>query len=182
LKPEDEEFSQQLKVAFQSFIGLVNLDTAKNKAPPLELGSESVDGVTVSTSHFVPPKGSEDAKQPVHYRQNFTPSVAIVDNTFILSSSLGLTRDLIKAIRTPAKPSDATLLVEADGPELVKLLELNRNRLVMQNMLNRGENKTQAEDGVSTLFQLLRYFGHGRLTAQDGPDAVHLTLDFALSQ
>lgn len=182
LKPDDEEFAQQLKVAFQSFVGLVNLGSAQSKAPPLELASETVDGVVISTSHFVPPKGADDDKQPVNARHNFTPSVAIVDNYFILSSSAGLARDLIKAIKKPGKPGDATLLMEADGPELVKLLELNRNRLVMQNMLNRGENKAQAEDGVSTLFQLVRYLGHGRLTAQDGSDSVRLTLDFALSQ
>ena len=182
LKPEDEEFAQQLKVAFQSIIGLVNLGAAQSKAPPLELGSETVDGITISSSHFIPPKGPDDDKQSVHVRHNFTPSVAQVDNYFILSSSVGLTRDLIKAIKSPAKPADATLLVEADGPELVKLLEFNRNRLVMQNMLSRGENKAQAEDGVSTLLQLLRYFGHGRLTVQDGSDSVHLALDFALSQ
>lgn len=182
LKPEDEEFAQQLKVAFQSFIGLVNLGSAQNKAPPLELASETVEGVKISTSHFIPPKGPDDGKQPVNARHNFTPSVAQVDNYFILSSSAGLARDLVKAIKAPGKPADATLLLEADGPELVKLLDLNRNQLVMQNMLNRGENKAQAEEGVSTLLQLIRYFGHGRLTVNDGSDSVRLALDFALSQ
>lgn len=182
LKPDDEEFAQQLKIAFQSIIGLVNLGAAQSKAPPIEMGSEVVDGVTIATSHFMPPKGPADGKEPVHLRHNFTPSVAQVGNYFVLSSSVGLTRDLVKAIKAAGKPTDGTLLAEADGPELVKLLELNRNRLVMQNMLGKGENKVQAEEGVSTLLQLLRYFGHGRLSVKDGPESIRLALDFALSQ
>ncbi len=184
LRPEDDEFAQQLKVAFQSFIGLVNLGGAQTKAPPLEMGSETVEGVTIATSHFKVPKIAQgDKPPPVHLRYNFSPSVAQVGNDFILSSSVALTRDLIKALKNPpAAPAGGTLVAEADGPELVKLLELNRSRLVMQNMLERGNDKSQAEEGVSTLFQLLRYLGHGRLMVQDGTESVKLALDFALGQ
>ena len=101
LKPDDDDFAQRLKVAFQSFIGLANLGAAQSKAPPLELGSETVDGVTIATSHFMVPKAAPGSKEPVHQRQNFSPSAAQVDSHFILSSSLGLTKDLI-----PVRPQD----------------------------------------------------------------------------
>src|SRR5262249_17957224 len=50
LKPGDDDFAQRLRVAFQSFIGLVNLGAAETKAPPLDLGSETFDGIMIATS------------------------------------------------------------------------------------------------------------------------------------
>jgi len=183
LKPDDEDFAQRLKVAFQSFVGLANLGAAQSKAPPLELGSETFEGVTISTTRFMPPKDAPaDGKEPVHYRHNYSPSVAQVGNSFIISSSLGLTRDLIKNLKAPAKPGEATLALEADGGVLAGLLDLNRNRIVMQNMLEKGHDKAQAEDEVNTLLSILRYLGHGRLTVQDGADTLKLNLGFALGR
>lgn len=183
LKPDDDDFAQRLKVAFQSFVGLANLGAAQSKAPPLELGSETFEGVTISTTRFMPPKDAPaDGKEPVHYRHNYSPSAAQVGNSFIISSSLGLTRDLIKNLKDPAKPGQATLAVEADGSVLAGLLDLNRNRIVMQNMLEKGHDKAQAEDEVNTLLSILRYLGHGRLTVQDGADTLKLNLGFALGR
>jgi hypothetical protein len=187
VKPDDDEFAQRLKVAFQSFIGLVNLGAAQTKAPPLELGSETFEGVTIATSHFMPLKKAAgdaskpaDAKPPVDTRLNFTPSAAQVGNHFVLSSSAGLARELVKALKTPAKPEDATLLAEADGASLARLVELNRPRLVMQNMLDKGHDKDQAEAQIGLLSSLLRYLGHGRLSVRDGADATRLGLEFSL--
>jgi hypothetical protein len=180
LKPDDDDFAQRLKVAFQSFIGLANLGAAQSKAPPLELGSETVDGVTIATSHFMAPKAAPGAKEPVHQRQNYSPSAAQVDNHFILSSSLGLTKDLIPVLRQPAKQTDVTAILAADGKALVHLLELNRVRLVSQNMLEKGNDKATASAQIDLLLGLLRYAGVGTLTAKDGADAVDFRLDFAL--
>ena len=183
LKPDDDDFAQRLKVAFQSFIGLANLGAAENKAPPLELGSETFDGITIATTHFMPAKDAPaDKKEPVHYRHNYSPSAAQVGDHFIISSSLGLTRDLIKALKSPAKPGQGTLALEADGAVLAGLLDLNRDRIVMQNMLEKGHDKTQAEDEVGTLLSVLRYLSHGRLSVRDTSDALKANLDFALGR
>ncbi|MDR3638297.1 MAG: hypothetical protein P4L84_31125 [Isosphaeraceae bacterium] len=183
LKPDDDDFAQRLKVAFQSIAGLANLNAAQSKAPPLELGSETFEGVTIATTRFMPSKDSPaNGKEPVHYRHNYSPSAAQVDSHFIISSSLGLTRDLIKTLKAPAKPGQATLALEADGGVLAGLLELNRNRIVMQNMLEKGNDKAQAEAEVGTLLSVLRYLGHGRLTVQDAADALKVNLEFVLGR
>ena len=103
LKPDDTDFAQRLKVGFQSFVGLVNLGAAQTKAPPLELGSEPCEGVTIATARFMLPKAAAAAtrNEAVHQRHNFSPSAVQVGNHFILSSSVGLTRDLIKALEAP---------------------------------------------------------------------------------
>ena len=120
------KFAQRLKVAFQSFIGLgqPRRRGAQSKAPPLELGRTA----RVRRRHdrhrrtSWPPMPAPGAKEPVHQRQNFSPSAAQVDNHFIISSSLGLTKDLIPVLRKPAKETDVTAIIEADGPTLAHLL------------------------------------------------------------
>ena len=80
VRPDDEDFAARLKVAFQSFVGLANLGAAQSKAPPLELGSETFEGVTISTTHFMAPvnkpnnEAEDKDKGPVHSRHNFSPS------------------------------------------------------------------------------------------------------------
>jgi hypothetical protein len=182
LKPDDEDFHQRLRVAFQSFIGLANLGAAQQKAPPLELGSETFDGVTISTAKFMPPKTDPSEKEPVHGRHNFSPSAVQVGNHFILSSSLGLARDLIRALKAPAPAVSETLVAEADGTELGRLIDKNRNRLVMQNMLEKGHDKEQAEAEVGLLADLVRYLGHGRLAVRDNTETVKVGLEFALGK
>jgi hypothetical protein len=188
LKPDDDDFAQRLKVAFQSFIGLANLGAAQTKAPPLELGSETFDDLTISTARFMPAKiapqpGDPKEREPIHYRHNFSPSFVQVGNRFVISSSASLARDLIKSLKSSEGPAqDATLAAEADGVTLAKLVELNRTRLVMQNMLQKGHDKERAESEVQLLAALMRYLGHARLSIQDGSETMRIGLDFALGK
>jgi hypothetical protein len=188
LDADDEEFSQRLKVAFQSFVGVSNLNPAQKSASPLELASEVCEGITISTAHYLVPRSDaeQDArskeKPAVDRRYNFTPSIAQVENHFILSSSLGLTRALIRALKTPVPPGSETLRIEADGPTLARLVAINRDRLVMQNMLDKGHNQAAAEAEVQRLERLLTALGRGRLTVVDGPEALRIDLSFALAR
>ena len=78
------------------------------------------------------------------------PATAQVGKYFIFSSSTGLARDLIKELkaerpRTEPTPSE-TAVLEADGPELARLLELNRCRLAMQLMLEPGRDQGKSRE------------------------------------
>jgi hypothetical protein len=108
--------------------------------------------------------------------------MAQVDNHFILSSSVGLTREVIRALKASTRSEPATLLIEADGPELARLLELDRSQLVMQNMPKEGHDRRQAEEDIGNIVHLLRFLGRGRLSVQDGAEAVRFNLGFTLSE
>jgi hypothetical protein len=174
LKPGDQEFAQRLHAAFQSFIGLANLGAAQTKAPPLMIGSEDFEGVTITTSKFLPPKLTEG--EPIHQRHNFTPSAVQVGDRFILSSGIGLARDLVKAVNAPAAPGDFTLIAEADGVELAGLVDQNKTRLVEQNMLDKGNDRKKASEEIEVLSTLLKTLSHATLTAKDTPESLHLKL------
>lgn len=184
LKPGDDDFAVRLRVAFQSFVGLANIGAAQTKAPPLELGTETVEGVSIATARFLLPKVPRDPKEPVHVRHNLSPAAAHVGEHFVLSSSTALARALVHTLKErnePAEPArGATLAAQADGVALARLVEINRTRLVMQNMLEKGHDKPRAEDDVNTLIGLLRYLDRARLVVHDQPDALALELSFAL--
>ncbi|HZW31045.1 MAG TPA: hypothetical protein VFF52_10080 [Isosphaeraceae bacterium] len=188
LESADGDFAQRLKVAFQSFMGLVNIGSAQQKAPLLELGSEEVEGVTIATTRYMIPRSSSAPSVTPHLRYNFSPSAAQFGKCFILSSSTHLARALVKELKSAGGDrkieggASATLSVDADGPELARLLERNRPRLVMQTMLKQGETKSKAEERVDLGLALLRYLGHGRLLIRDGAEATRLELSLQLAK
>jgi hypothetical protein len=186
LKPGDDEFSDRLKAAFQSFIGLVNLGAAQEKAPPLMLGMERVGDVTIATSKYLAPKPPADGEpdEPVDGRYNFSFSSAQVGDTFFLASNVELARELVRALQSGAPGpggGDSTLVAEADGDALAALVEVNRERLAMNNMLEKGNARPAAEAQIDLLARLLRYLHRGRLSVADRPDGAHLTVEFDLS-
>jgi hypothetical protein len=182
------EFSQRLKVAFQTFIGLTNVDAAQKQAPPLELGSEVVDGVTLATSRYMVPSSAPYTGESPYQRYNFSPSAAQVGKYFILSSSAGLARTLIKRLKAPADAQklgaecDETVVLAADGAEFARLLEINRGRLVMQTMLGRGYTKEKAERYTEQVLAVLRYLGRGRLAIRDDATMSQLRLKLDLAR
>jgi hypothetical protein len=187
IEEPEGDFAQKLKTAYQTIVGLSNIDATQQKAAPLELGSEEVEGVTLATARYVLPQGAAAENMTPQRRYNFSPSAAQVGKYFILSSSRGLARLLIKELKRKnagpgARASNrSTFAVEADGLELARILELNRDRLAMQTMLERGETKEKAQAQVDGLLAFVRYLGHGRLSIDDGPGASRLELKFQLS-
>ncbi len=185
LKPDQDGFADRLKIAFQSLVGLANINATQTHGSLLELGSEKVEGVTISTSHFLPVKKGTGAKSPpapVHLQHNFSPSVVQVGDQFVVSSSIGLARDLVSALKSPANGGHHTLVTAARGAALAQLVALNHETLLKQNMREQGLDKAQAERELDLLSSLLHYLGRARLVVKDTPGATSLRLEFALDK
>jgi hypothetical protein len=188
LNAPEGDFAHRLKIAFQTLVAISNVDAVQKKAVPLELGSEDVEGITLATSTYVLPQAASAAKVTPQQRYNFSPSAASVGRYFILSSSRGLARKLIKQIKAQsasehgALGGDETLVIDADGPELARLLELNRDRMAIQTMLSRGETKQKAQEQVDALLSFLRFLGHGRLAIEDDPGRTRAHLKLRLEE
>jgi hypothetical protein len=165
-------------------------------APPLNLGSKTFEGIEISTANFLgatapateskPAAESDDDEDEgdVHYRHNFTPSVARVGDRFIISSSTGLAEKLISALKDQKKApaTDSTMLLKVDGKALAALGDLNRERLVLQNMLSAGNDRPTAERNIGGLLSLLRYLGTGELKMKDTAESSRLSLEFKLGE
>ncbi len=187
LNGSDEEFASRLKIAFQSIVAISNVEAAQKKASVLELGSENVEGITIATTRFLVPRTSTPANEQSLQRYNYSPAAGQVGKFFIISSSTGLARALVKELKAAgggkgALPEEkSTVLIEAEGPQLAHLLEHNRNRMVMQAMLKQGVTKDKAEQQVDLNLSALKYIRHGRLVVRDEPDATRFQLKLDLA-
>ena len=184
LDSADSDFGERFKVAFQAIIGISNVDGNQKKVAALELGSEEVDGVKLATARYMVPRHGDSASEVPSPRYNFTPATAQVGKYLIVSSSVALARDLVKELKSKAAAAELgeTAMLEADGSELARLLEINRSRLAMQLMLGQGETKEKAENQVELGLALLRALGHGRLVIRDDPGATRIQLKFELAR
>ena len=167
--------------AFQSFIGLANLGAAQTKAPPLMLGSETVDGLTISTSKFQPeiepPKGTSRWTAATTSRRR--PCRWMTD--FVISSSLGLARDLVpKTLREPAAHHSTSCSSGPRGrrPWRARCWTGIALSSSCRTCSDKGNAREAAEGEVNLLLELLRYLGRGTLTASDRDDAVVLKAEF----
>ena len=188
LNGSQDDFADRLKIAFQSFVALTNIDAAQKKAAALELGTEEVEGVRIATTKYVVSHRPASASEPGAQRYNYSPSAAQVGRYFVLSSSTGLARSLVRELKSAGangkalRDDSSTFAVEADGAELARLLEQNRSRMVMQTMLGRGETKEDAEGRVALTLALFRYLGRGRLVVADSADRSRAELKLNLSR
>ncbi len=188
LNQPESDFAPRLKVAFQTFVGISNVDAVQKKGPPLELLTEEVEGITLATARYMTPHATAPGGVTPNQRYNFSPSAAQVGKFFILSSSAGLARTLIRDLkardgnRNAGTGQSDTAVIEASGPEFARLLELNSSRLAMRVMLDRGETKENAEGQVKLGLELFRYLRHGRLAIRDDARATSLELNLQFSK
>ena len=189
LNGSQDDFAERLKVAFQAFVGISNVDAAQKKAAALELGSEEVDGVT-HRDHEVHglAEGGRPRSEPGRQRYNYSPSVAQVGRYFIFSSSVGLARALVKELKS----------AEASGKEQAGRAGHvhRRGRRPRAGPAARAEPRPDGhadhaeprrDQGggrgrVDLDLALLRYLGHGRLVVTDDADRTRLQLKFELSR
>ena len=159
----------ELRRIFQSLIGFLNVTGAMEGRPQLDLGTEAVGDVQLTTAEYVP-ETDRKATQEVPIYFNFSPSIAFVTDTVIVSSTIGFSKELAKQVQgssnPPAKTSNETgtnTLLEIDAKSLVRALDDNRNQIVSQNILKKGQTKQEAEAEFQTLLSVLTLFKSARV-------------------
>jgi hypothetical protein len=164
------ETQDELKLSFQNLIGFFNIVGAQNGQPPLNVTTEKVGPATIVSTAFMQ---RTVQKEPEHLRNNFSPSVAIVDDRFIIASSRKLATELASAATETSSASErgvTNLATKVDLAVVAEALKDNRETLVAQSMLKKGHDKAAAEKEVERLLTAVRYLRDGsvRLENRDG--------------
>ena len=157
-----DHFAAVAEEAWQKGLGLINFTRGQQALPGLIIDRHDHGGVRYSMAYFRAPGKDERTDLPVRY--NTRPALARCGEYLILSSTDGLTEDLIDALQKEAagkvKPSHQThSLLQLDGRQLASILAANRNNLVQQNMLKEGNTKPQAEAAIDMLLLLVGSVG-----------------------
>ncbi|MBI1323027.1 hypothetical protein GC170_07550 [bacterium] len=188
---KDEDFRQRWVIAFQSFVGVLNVVGAQEKAPAMVQNQEQYKGASIFSAAFLPPAKATDVKndadkpaEGVHIRHNFRPTLTIAGDKIVVSSTVEMARAVVDSL-TSAPVSDTppdSAFLEIDGQKLGKIVETNKERLVMQNMVEKGNGRKAAETEIGSLEALVRGLNHATATASDTKDRFTLKLSFDLNQ
>lgn len=165
-----------LLVAFQTAVGIVNADRAQNGLASLMLSTERLDGVDVSSARYM----LDDDEEARELRMNASPAIAVVDDHLVIGSARDHVIDVIAAIRRgdQAPGDEGNSLLTFDVPNLRTVLEANLDSLIANRMLEEGENRAEAEAFWRRADQVLSLIRSGtvRLASEQGSTTLRLTL------
>ena len=180
---DSKRMKPELKRIFQSLVGFLNVAGAQDGQPQLDLDMESFDGSQFVMARYVDEVDRLENKViPIQY--NFSPCLAFVGDRAILSSTVGLAKQI--AANAPVETGLASSLekkntrLEVDAKAIRLSLEENRNHLVSQNIVEKGHSKKEAENEVDMLFKILDLFDKGTLDLAFGSQSeLNVTLRLA---
>lgn len=152
-----EGMQRELKRIFQSFVGFLNIVGAMEGRAQLDLDSALTESSKIYWAEYIVDADKKYANGlPIEF--NFSPALAFYDDKIVLASSIHLAKELVtEASRLSpmnVKPTDHTVMT-IDTVQVKRLLNDNRDQLIAQNMLEKGNSKKSASREVETLLSLL---------------------------
>ncbi len=178
----------ELKRIFQSLIGFLNIVGAMEGQPQLDQNMETDGDQQLLTATYVREIDRQsDANAPIQF--NFSPSVAFVGDSVIISSTIPLAKQLAKQLQLPAdsaatnsKPSTkiTNTILQVSGTALLQTLTDNLDQLIAQNMLEEGHSKDEAEAEIGMLLSIITLFKDASLQLEfDTQARLSAQLNFA---
>lgn len=175
--------NKEMKRTFNSMIGFFNVVGAMEGNPQMDMDMDMEDGVKFMTSSFVPlPEDEKSENASVHY--NFTPTLGMADDQFVLSSSLELARKVMAARKNAANRGfgDQNLEMTLRGPALKTILADNEEKLIANNMLEEGNTREEAELQIGLLLRVVGWFDNFSTTLRPAEDQLQLNFDLVLKK
>jgi hypothetical protein len=169
------------KITFQSVIGFLNVAGAQNGVDPLDFNSERFGDVLVVSSGYLPPK-DEKARGEAGLHYNASPTVAFVGDRFILASAKPIAMQLVEQVqRHEQAAAGANTTARLDGQVGLAALAENREPLVAQNMLQKGHDRTAAEQEIDRVLAALKVFEGASLDLAVADAKLELTAEIRLA-
>ncbi|MFN0052850.1 MAG: hypothetical protein ACKV0T_11715 [Planctomycetales bacterium] len=170
-----EEGHDLLQLFFQTLSSIINLQAAQQNNQPWVMSSETYQGTQISYGRYL--KKPVGDQLPVVY--NFMPASARVGNQFIVTSSLGLCRQLVDQLQKPARNEarpNRNFNFEFHPAALADLLETNQ-AVFQARAIQQGTEPERAAEEFSTVMRLIRYFEAFRLSTSVLPEAVQVQFE-----
>jgi hypothetical protein len=179
-----DKFAEVVEEAWQKALGLINFTRGQQALPGLIIDRTIYGGTKYTTAYFSAKQ--EKDRQNLELRFNFRPALARQGEFMILSSTEGLAKDLIDAVKketeTALKPLAGThSAIDVDGTALASILEANRDALVRQNMVNDGHTRPQAETQIDLLIAIAKHLGQTKLDVGNRKGRMETELELKLN-
>ncbi len=172
-----------MKVAFQTIVGIVNIQSGMAGRPTLLLTSEAKGDATLLSASYLAmtdSKGRTDA--PIYH--NFSPAMALVGNQVVIASTKPLAEELAGLLqsRQEVQRLGDNTRIELDGPAAVAALRDNRSQLVAQNMIQQGHDKAAAEKEVDLFLEMLGYLRGAEVKLTPEPGLLRLEVGVRMGE
>ena len=143
---------RRFRIAWQTVIGLVNVERGGKGQPQLELETSSDDGVRTVTGRYSIADARELSADSVDLYASLAPSMSTTSDRIVIATSDELSKRLVADDQAVIEEgSGGVVSLIANGKAIGDLLLLNRAALVGQNMLEKGHSREAAENEVDTL-------------------------------
>ena len=177
---DPEKFGLVAEEAWQKAFGLINFTRGQQAQAGMLIRQPKHADLSYTMAYFLP---GEDGKMEMYH--NFRPSLAVVGDSLVFSSTDKLAEDLIDALKKEnagkAKPLQSIhSVVEIDGEKLASILTANRDHLIRQNVVEKGHTEEQAETEIGMLLTIVQNLGKMRLSFQGPPEMTQAVLEWRL--
>ncbi|MGI8978665.1 MAG: DUF3352 domain-containing protein [Pirellulaceae bacterium] len=173
------ETARIFKITFQSLVGFLNITGGMNGLSPLEQNFEKAGSGTIYSSEYLPPKDGAKNEAAIHY--NASPTIAIVGDKFILSTSKTLATELAELVQKESAPlKDVNTALQVVGQVVRQMLVDNRGSLVAQNMLQKGHGQDAAEKEIDALLKAMLGLESSSLQLTSKDKTLQVTLELKL--
>jgi len=179
-----DEMRDELRRTFQSLVGFLNIVGAMQGQPQLDFEIEKQEGKQFVTTSYVA-EGDEKQSRQARINFNFSPSIAVDQERFVLSSTANLVRELSHPpAKNDADDDHVNSQVYLDAKVLRDILDDNRNQLIAQNMLEDGNSKEEAERYIDNLLKVIGWFrdATANLGMADGQLQLQVRVNFDKQQ
>ncbi len=154
-----EETRTELRRTFQSMVGFLNVIGAIQGNPQLDQDVDIYRDNKIYTASFIPEPDENDSER-ARIQFNFSPSLAFAQDRFFITSTKQLARDLVDAAHneqtTRGEASNTAIRLNAKA--LGEALADNREQLVAQNMIKKGQTREESSREIGLLLEALALF------------------------
>ncbi len=172
---DPSKVQRKFKRAFQSVIGIANLNLSMNGQPQLDLETIKDGDSAFSVAEYA--LEDEDDKPLIIY--NFSPTIGFHEDYLFIASTKSLAFELAELAKKNGGPAANTnTRMEIFASPMANVLKQNKDSLVAQNMLEEGSDLDEAEQQISILLSVVEFLKKSQLDLQVLPDQIRL--DFEL--
>lgn len=178
-----------LRIAFQTAVGFVNLTGAQQGRPPLEMETERSDGKVLLSASYAPEDLAGDDKMAMAASGGgvllqLSPTLGFVNESVVVASTRTLAEKILDKLADNSQGSltvsHGSVVTNSAVQILAEPLRLtlaeNRDRLINNNMLEKGHDRVAAEREIDGLLTLLEFFEHGDSSLRVSDDQLELSL------
>jgi hypothetical protein len=184
-----KKLGEQFAIGVNTFVGILNADSAQKRNAQLLPFVEPFEGVTVYGGRMLP----DDDRTP-ESSLNYAPALAWLGDRIVLATSEDLLHDLLHLLKGDAAelakasslPPGTTAAVRVDGRAIAASLRENREKFVSDAVVEKGKTRAQAELEFDLFTEALDLCSEGRVVervvqeAGGSGEALELSIDGSL--